>query len=85
MWRGSGSGGCSGIEGLKQGYLEKGNQAPMAQGRSTEIISITKSISVEMIEWIRLSRLSIKNSLTMVGSAIRHQALRLRLHAKYES
>jgi hypothetical protein len=85
MWRGFGSGGCSGIEGLIQGYLEKGNQAPMAQGRSTEIISVTQSISIEVIKWIRISRLSIKNSLTMVGSALRHQELRLRLHAKYES
>jgi len=33
------------------GYLEKGIQTPMAQGRSTKIIS--------MIKWIRTSRLSI--------------------------
>jgi len=38
------------------GYLETGIQTPMAQGRSTEIIS--------MIRWIRISRLSIKNSLS---------------------
>jgi len=38
------------------GYLEKGIQAPMAQGRSTQTISI--------IEWIQTSRLSIKNSLS---------------------
>ena len=40
------------------GYLEKGIQIPMAQGRSTKIIS--------MIKWIRTSRLSIKNSLSAV-------------------
>jgi len=39
------------------GYLEKGIQTPMAQGRSTETIS--------MIKWIRTSRLSIKNSLSL--------------------
>ena len=38
------------------GYLEKGMQIPMAQGRSTRIIS--------MMKWIRTSRLSIKNSLS---------------------
>ena len=38
------------------GYLEEGIQIPMAQGRSTKIIS--------MIQWIRSSRLSIKNSLS---------------------
>jgi len=37
------------------GYLEKGIQTPMAQGRSTKIIS--------MFKWIQTSRLSIKNSL----------------------
>ena len=37
------------------GYLEKGIQTPMAQGRSTKIIT--------MIKWIRTSGLSIKNSL----------------------
>ena len=37
------------------GYLEKGMQTTMAQGRSTKIIS--------MIKWIRTSRLSIKNYL----------------------
>ena len=36
--------------------VEKGIQTPMAQGRSTEIIS--------MIQWIRTSRLSIKHSLS---------------------
>ena len=36
--------------------LEKGIQIPMAQGRSTKIISI--------IRWIRTSRLSINNSLS---------------------
>jgi len=38
-------------------YLEKGIQTPMAQGRSTKIIS--------MIKWIRTSRLSIKNPLSL--------------------
>ena len=37
------------------GYLEKGIQTPMAQGRSTKIIL--------RIEWVRNSWLSIKNSL----------------------
>jgi len=37
------------------GYLEKGIQNPMAQGRSTKIIW--------MIKQIRTNRLSIKNSL----------------------
>ena len=36
------------------GHLEKGIQPPMAQGRSTKIIT--------MIKWIRANRLSIKNS-----------------------
>ena len=44
------------MQGVARGYLEKGIETPMAQGRSTKIIS--------MIEWIRTSRLSIKNSLT---------------------
>ena len=39
-----------------QGYLEKGIQTPMAQGRSTKTIS--------MIKWIRTSRLSRKNALS---------------------
>ena len=38
------------------GYLEKGIQTPMAQGRSTEIIRVTK--------WIRTSRLSLKHPLS---------------------
>ena len=38
------------------GYLEKGIQTPMAQGRSTKIIS--------MIKRTRTSRLSIKISLS---------------------
>jgi len=46
------------------GYLEKGNQTPMAQGRSTEIIS--------MIKWIRTSRLSMKNSLSSQTPALSH-------------
>ena len=39
------------------GYLEKGIQNPVAQGRSTKVIS--------MIEWIRTSRLSMKNYLSL--------------------
>ena len=39
------------------GYLEKGIQTPSAQGRSTQIIA--------MIKWIRTSRLSINNSLSV--------------------
>ena len=39
-----------------EGYLEKGVQVPMGQGRSTKILS--------MIKWIRNSRLSIQNSLS---------------------
>jgi len=38
------------------GYLEEGIQTPMAQGRSTKVIS--------MIWWIGTNRLSIKNSLS---------------------
>ena len=46
------------------GYLEKGMQTPMAQGRSTKIMS--------MIKWIRTGRSSIKNSLSnMQGSQYR--------------
>ena len=41
---------------LIQGYLAKGIQTPMAQGRSTKIIS--------MIKQIQTSRLSMKNSLS---------------------
>ena len=39
------------------GCLEKEIQTPMGQGRSTNVIS--------MIKWIRTSRLSIKNSLSL--------------------
>jgi hypothetical protein len=39
------------------GFDEKGIQIPMAQGRSTTTIS--------MIEWIRTSRFSTKNSLSL--------------------
>jgi len=39
------------------GYLEKGIQTPMAQGRSTKIISMNK--------WFRTSRLSIKHPLAL--------------------
>jgi len=41
---------------------EKGIQTPMAQGRSTIIIS--------MIKWIRTSRLLIKNSLSLKNGSI---------------
>jgi hypothetical protein len=37
------------------GYLEKGIETPMAQGRSTKVIL--------MIKWIRTRRLSVKNFL----------------------
>jgi hypothetical protein len=43
------------------GYLEKGIQTPMARGRSTKIIS--------MMKWIRTSRLSLQNSLS-VGNVL---------------
>ena len=43
------------------GYLEKGIQTPMAQDRSTKVIS--------MIKWIRTSRLSEKNSLSLCSPA----------------
>ena len=43
------------------GFDEKGIQIPMAQGRSTTTIS--------MIEWIRTSRFSIENSLSIPGDA----------------
>ena len=39
------------------GYLEKEIQNPMAQGQSLEIIS--------MVKWIRTSRLSMKNLLSV--------------------
>ena len=52
------------------GYLEKGIQTPMTQGRSTKIISKMK--------WIRTSRLSIKNSLSPCMHA-RSSSWRLRL------
>ena len=47
------------------GYLEKGFQTPVAQGRSTRIIS--------MIEWTRTSRLSIKISLTSCRQGLHHR------------
>ena len=56
-----------------KGYLEKGIQTSMAQGRSTQRISI--------IEWIRTSRLSIKNSLS--GELRRGKKLR-RVHPRYK-
>ena len=52
------------------GYLEKGIQTPMAQGRSAKIIS--------MIKWIRTRRLSIENSLLEV--ALLALPLALRVH-----
>jgi len=42
------------------GYLKKEIQTPMAQGRSTKIILMTK--------WIRTSRLSIKHSFSSTGN-----------------
>ena len=45
---------------LVLGFLDKGIQTPMAQGRSAKIVS--------MIKWIRTSRLLIKNSLCATGS-----------------
>jgi len=44
----------SGYEFQHSASTEKGIQSPMAQGRSTKVISV--------IEWIRTSRLSIQNS-----------------------
>ena len=46
------------------GYLEKGIQTPMAQGRSTKIIPT--------IKWIRTRRLSIKNSLSLQTANLEH-------------
>ena len=40
------------VRGQISGYLKKGIQTPMAQGRSTNIISMKK--------WIRTGRLSIQ-------------------------
>ena len=51
--------------GLKRwirGNLEKGIETPMAQGWSTKIISKN--------EWVRTSRLSIKNSLSLALTAV---------------
>ena len=42
------------------GYLEQGIQTPMAQGRSAKII--------ETIKWVRTSRLSINDSLSLQGA-----------------
>ena len=47
--------GCTAGESI-QGYLENRSQTPMAQDRSTKIIS--------MIKWIRTSRFSITNALS---------------------
>jgi len=44
------------------GYIEKGVQTPMAQGRSTKIIL--------MISWIRTSRLSIEYCLSAGSPAV---------------
>ena len=52
------------LERKELGYLEKGIQTPMAQGRSTKIIS--------MIRWIRTSRLSIKKSLSGLRRVLAH-------------
>jgi len=48
-----------------QSYLEKGKRefkTPMARGRSTKIISMTK--------WIRTSRLSLHNSLYRLRGSV---------------
>ena len=50
------------------GYMEKGIQTPMAQGRSTKII--------EMIKLIRTSRLSIKKFLSLLIRERRRRAAR---------
>ena len=55
--------------------MEKGIQTPMAQGRSTEIIS--------MIKWIRTSRLSIQNSLS--GQVVSDDRLSLMHSEELES
>ena len=47
---------------------KSGIQTPMAQGRSTTIIS--------MIQWTRTSRLSIKISLSLKGATVRQWALK---------
>ena len=44
------------------GYLKKGIQPPMAQGRSSKFNS--------MIKWIRTSWLSIKNSLFAISQKL---------------
>ena len=44
-----------GIRRKSLGHMEKRIQTPTAQGRSTKIVST--------VEWIRTSKLSIKNSL----------------------
>ena len=53
--RGSVSSGQS--SSVSRGYMEQGIQTPMAQGRSTKIIS--------MIKWIRTSRLVVKKELSL--------------------
>ena len=50
--------------------LEKGIRAPMAQGRSTNILS--------MIKWIRTSRLSTKTSLPGRSNTLRKAGSRTR-------
>ena len=55
---GAESGGRSRIGRYVLGYLEKGIQTPMAQGRSTKIIS--------MMKWSWTGRLSIKKSFWQV-------------------
>jgi len=59
------------------GYLEKGIQTPMAQDRSTKIIS--------MIKWIRTSRLSMKNSLSTRPLPWQQSALGFRVESSLGS
>jgi len=62
---------------VAQGYLEKGIQTPVAQGRSTKIIS--------MIMWTRTSRLSIKISLSgphLVGHSFDMRVMHLQGYHK---
>ena len=54
-----------------EGYLEKGIQTPMAQGRSTKIMST--------IKWIRTSGLLMKNSLCVARLAFGSSGLEFRI------
>ena len=53
----------SGLERRKSGYVEI--QDPMAQGRSTKIIS--------MMKWTRTSRLSVNKFLSFTAAELRHR------------